>query len=125
MARKGRRTFDRMTFRNDEEFAVYLALTRIQSDLPTDQTIAIVPNARMRVLGHTFEPDLLVVYRGRTGIIEVDGAAHHRRWAADRSRDYLLENAGVDYIAHIPAEDASDPDEVAAFARRFVRRLSG
>jgi hypothetical protein len=67
---------DYMRFRDKAELVLYEALKEKQHSLPVTDTITIAPNASVRVLGHTWEPDFLVVYRGRTGVIEVDGGSH-------------------------------------------------
>ena len=46
-----------------------------------------MPNPSVRVPGHTWEPDFLVAYNKRVGVIEVDGSTHHNRWAADKTKD--------------------------------------
>ena len=115
---------DRLLFRTPEELLVYDELCRIQRELPRHENLTIAPVQAVRVPGHTWEVDLLVMYRGRVGVIEVDGGAHHGRWAADRTRDRLLEDAGVAYVDRIPVEEARDPAEVRAFLDRFLFRLS-
>jgi len=57
--------------------------------------------------------------------LEVDGATHAARAAADRSRDRRLEDAGIADVDHLDAESASDPAEAAQFVDRFVERLAG
>lgn len=61
---------DHMRFRSTAEVCLYEALKRLQGQLPKDETIAIVPNASVRVRGHTWEPDFLVTYKRRCGVIE-------------------------------------------------------
>ncbi len=66
----------------------------------------------------TWEPDFLVIYKGRAGIIEVDGRTHVKKWLSDGSRDCLFEDAGVAYVDHIDAADIGGP-EVDQFLRRL------
>jgi hypothetical protein len=114
---------DRMAFRDEAEVAMYQALKRAQEAMPSEDSMTIVPNPAIRLPGRTVEPDFLVVYRGRCGAIEVDGATHSGKHASDRSRDRLLEDAGIARIDRIDVADAERPDEADRFVRRFLRRL--
>ena len=75
--------------------------------------------------GRTWEPDFLVVYGGRCGIIEVDGYSHQNRWVADKSHDAIYEDSGIAYIARVPAEDTDDPAVVDDHIQRFLKRVLG
>jgi hypothetical protein len=114
---------DRMAFRDEAEVGMYQALKRVQEAMPSEDAMTIVPNPAVRLPGRTVEPDFLVVYRGRCGAIEVDGATHSGKHAADRSRDRLLEDAGIARIDRIDVQDAERSDEADRFVRRFLRRL--
>jgi len=116
---------DKMRFRDRAELLVYEGLKRSQAKLPHTDTIAIAPNASLRVQGHTFEPDFLVAYLGKSGVVEVDGNSHRNRWAADKTKDSLYEDAGIAYISRINVEDTKNPAEVDAFIERFLTRLRG
>ena len=70
-----------------------------------------------------FIVDAVVGYRGSLGVIEVDGSWHKGRWAADRSRDNLLEDNGVLRVYRIPIEHTEDPDDLDEEIRRFLRKL--
>lgn len=117
-------TEHRLAFDQPEELAVYRQFLTLQATLPLRRSLMVVRGA-VRVPGHTFHPDLLVIHRGRAGAVEVDGSSHYGRAAADRSRDRLLEDAGIYYVDHLDAEAASDPGECALFVERFVDRLAG
>ncbi len=75
------------------------------------------PNCRAR-LGpaeqrQTLEPDFLVCYAGRWGILEVDGAPFHQQPEQDARRDAALRAAGVVVIARFDAIRCYEqPDEV-------------
>jgi hypothetical protein len=112
-----------ITFDEPEEMSVYRALLSLQDRLPARANL-LVARAVVRVPGKNFKPDLLVVYHGRAGVIEVDGASHYARAAADRSRDRLLEDAGIAYIDHLDAESARDEKECQIFVERFINRLA-
>ena len=113
-----------LRFDRPEELVVYRVLLQLQGRLPARRSL-LLARAVVRVPGHTFKPDRLVVHRGRCGVLEVDGATHTARAAADRSRDRLLEDAGIAYVDHLDAESASDPAEAEQFVDRFVERLAG
>lgn len=116
---------DRMQFRSMAEVKVYDALKKRQDRRPGTQTLGIAALPMLNVPSSTWEPDLMVTLNGRVGVIEVDGP-HHRgmdKRAAERSRDRLLEDAGVALIDHIDAVDTDDPMAVDAFVGRFLNRL--
>ncbi|WP_370352766.1 hypothetical protein [Catenulispora sp. EB89] len=119
-------TEDGLWFTNAGELAVYRALKRLQdSVLRSEETIGIYPLAGGRVPGRTWEPDVLVTYKGRAGVIEVDGPHHNGRRAMDRTRDHLLMDAGVAFVDRIPVEVLDSPDELTEALQRFLRRLDG
>lgn len=115
---------DWLAFTNSGERAVYLALKAIQeNDLPSEETIGIYPLAGGRVLGRTWEPDVLITYKGRAGVLEVDGPDHNRRRALDQTRDHLLYDTGVAFVDRVPVEALQDSTELNQVLRRFLRRL--
>lgn len=115
-------TLDGLAFDTPEELSMYRALVSHQAAMAPRKSL-LVARAVVRVPGHTFKPDFIVVHKNRAGVIEVDGASHSGRAAADRSRDRLLEDAGICYVDHLDAESASDPNECVLFVERFVERL--
>lgn len=114
---------DSMRFRDGAETAVYSALKAKQEALPATDSLTIIPNASVRIPGHTWEPDFVVLYRGRAGVIEVDGGSHRKKYAADKSRDKLLEDAGITRVERIDVGDAENPHECQSFVDSFLRRL--
>ncbi len=82
-------TRDRLRFDQPAEVGVYEALRRAQEAFDQHDTLGIAPRVAIRVRGHTFRVDLLVTYKGRVGVIEVDGSSHYGKWSSDRSRDVL------------------------------------
>jgi hypothetical protein len=76
---------DGLHFTNQWEHRVYVVLRSKETSLPPTETIGIFPLPGGRVLGHTVEPDILVTYRGRTGVIEIDGPHHDGRHARHRA----------------------------------------
>lgn len=117
-------TEDYLYFTNPGERTVYRALKQIQENLPKEYTIGIYPLAGGRVPGKTWEPDVLVTYRGRAGVLEVDGPNHNVRRAMDITRDHVLMDAGIAFVDRIPVEVLADSADLEAHLRRFLRRLN-
>lgn len=116
---------DRLAFTNPGELRVYRALRLLQEkELPAEETIAIFPLANGRVSGHTWEPDLIVTYKGRAGVLEIDGPHHRGRGAVDTTRDHLLRDAGFAFVDRLPVEVIESPTDLKASLHRFLRRLS-
>jgi hypothetical protein len=115
---------DSLYFRSDAERRVYRALKRVGGTLPSHESILIAPNAGVRVKGTTLEVDFLVTHKGRVGAIEVDSEYHRGRRDFDKSREKLLEDAGVSYVDRIPAEDSGDDASLDEAVARFLKRLA-
>jgi very-short-patch-repair endonuclease len=118
-----RRTADGMFLTNLEEEKVYAVLRDFQQKQPDVDTVLIAPLPGVRVKQTTLTPDFLVAYRGRVGVIEVDGPHHHGRFGADASRDRLLRAAGVRLVDRILVEDLRSRASVDAFVENFFRQL--
>ena len=58
----------------------------------------------------TYEPDFLVFYNGKVGILEVDGKIYHPESEKEKSqeRDNSFVNSGVKIIAHYDGEDCNN-----------------
>jgi hypothetical protein len=115
---------DGLHFTNEWEQRVYQVLKEHQARLPQNETIGIMPLGALRVPGHTFEPDFLITYRGRVGVIEIDGPHHKSRASADRSRDRLFLHAGVRYVDRLCVEDATKKGDVEKFVIDFLKHLA-
>jgi hypothetical protein len=115
---------DHLTFTNEGELTVYRALKKIQETYPKDETIGIFPLAGGRIRGFTWEPDVLVTYKRRAGVLEIDGPHHNVRRALDVTRDHLWLDAGVAFVDRIPVEVLSDPKELQACLTKFLRRMT-
>jgi hypothetical protein len=116
---------DGLHFTNEWEHRVYQVLKEQQTSLPDNDTIGIMPLGALRVPGHTFEPDFLITYRGRVGVIEIDGPHHKGRASADRSRDRLFKHAGVEDVDRLSVEDSTTKEEVEKFVTDFLKHLGG
>lgn len=115
---------DNLWFRDNAELALYQALKEKQGALPLTETFSIAVNPCIRIPGRTWEPDFIVAYKNRSGIIEVDGTSHLKKYANDRSRDKMLEDAGFYLIDRIDVQDAESPAEAKVFVGRFLARLT-
>ncbi|WBO64935.1 hypothetical protein [Streptomyces camelliae] len=124
MPEKPQWVMDGLAFTNFGERRVYQALKHLQeNELAPEETLSIFPLPNGRVLGHTWEPDMIVTYRGRAGVLEIDGPNHRVRRAMDTSRDHLLRDAGIAYVDRIPVEVIDDAQELLTVLKRFLRRL--
>jgi hypothetical protein len=112
---------DRLPFRDPSEMTLYKVLKRVQERA---EPLGISVNLAFRVHGRTLEVDFLITYRGRVGIIEVDGLTHAGRRSWDRSKDHLLEDAGIFYVDRIDVADAENEAEASRFVERFLSRLA-
>lgn len=117
---------DNLHFTNVWERKVYVVLRAKQASLPPNDTLGIFPLPGGRVDSNsTIEPDFLVTYRGRAGVIEVDGPHHaspHRR-ASDLSREKRLRSAGIAHVDRIDVRDTTTKPEVEALVDTFLLRL--
>jgi hypothetical protein len=68
------------------------------------------------------EPDIVVVFKGHIGIIEVDGAYHTGRAADDHKRDVFFEQSGI-YVKHFNGDDVRA--SVTTVVDTFIRLLTG
>jgi hypothetical protein len=115
---------DDLVFTNPGELRVYRALKRIQEDeYPREKSFTIFPLPRARIPGATREPDFVVTYRGRTGVLEIDGPHHNQRRSHDLSSDHLYRDAGIAWVDRLSVEGTNDPTELDDGLRRFLRRL--
>jgi hypothetical protein len=112
-----------LNFRDSSELLVFEAFERAQKRLSEATSILVAPNAGVYMAGRVREVDFLVTYRGRAGVVEVDGSTHHNRWAADQSRDRMLQDAGISVVERIVAEDTNNPDVLDKFVQCFLDRL--
>jgi hypothetical protein len=105
-------------FRSASELRIFQALE--------DTGALVIPNALARVgLKHRLnkEPDFLVVYKGHTGILEIDGEPWHppTRTVQDHDRDRLFRFHGVELVEHYDATRClNHPDEVVKTFLAFL-----
>jgi hypothetical protein len=111
-------TWEYFRFRSASEVRIAQALDEIQG-------VLFIPNGKAR-LGHpkgreNREPDFLVCYRGKWGILEVDGPTH-RRAATDHARDRLFKLHGIHLVEHYDATECyENPQRVV---KQFLYLLS-
>ena len=68
------------------------------------------------------EPDLVIVFKGKIGVLEVDGAYHTGRAADDHKRDIFFEQSGI-YVKHFNGDDVRG--NVGLVVDTFIRLLTG
>lgn len=115
---------DNLAFTNAGEQRVYRVLkNRQQNVLPATETISIFPLPNGRIAQRTLEPDFLITYKGRAGILEIDGPHHNARRALDVTRDHLMHDSGIAYVDRVPVEALESLAEIEQVIDRFLRRL--
>ena len=115
---------DYLAFTNAGELKVYRALKKLQeNDLPSEETIGIYPLAGGRIPGHTWEPDLLVTYQGRTGVLEIDGPHHNPATRTQYECEHLFRESGIAWVDRVTVEAVDNPGELEQTLRRFLREL--
>lgn len=115
---------DGLYFTNPGELEVYRKLKRLQEEnFPPEENFSIFPLARGRIPGHTREPDFVIAYQGRTGILEIDGPHHNSRRSHDASSEHLYRDAGISFIDRVSVEALDDDTELEQVLTRFFRRL--
>jgi very-short-patch-repair endonuclease len=68
------------------------------------------------------EPDFVIVYKGRVGVLEVDGAYHTGRAADDHKRDLFFEQSGI-FVKHFNGDDVRS--NVKLVVETFLKLLTG
>ncbi|MCF3172372.1 hypothetical protein IPZ61_03400 [Streptomyces sioyaensis] len=114
---------DQMHFTNEWERDVYRVLKKRQAALPDNETIGIMPLGGIRVRLRTFEPDLLITYRGFVGVIEIDGPQHKGHAGIDHSRTRQLLHAGVKVVDRLNVQEVGTLAEVEKFVDDFLTQL--
>ncbi|MCF6376340.1 hypothetical protein L2K70_01840 [Nocardioides KLBMP 9356] len=114
---------DRMSFRSAEEVKVYEALRRAQDRRPEAETLTILALPSARITGNTLEPDFVVCFKNRVGVIEVDGPHHVGKRASDTSRDRLFRYCGIAEVDHFDVTDVRDAEALDRLVEGFLWRL--
>ncbi|WP_143668422.1 hypothetical protein [Streptomyces sp. f150] len=116
---------DNLAFTNEGEQRVYRLLKHRQEKiLPPEETISIFPLPNGRIAGRTWEPDFLITYKGRAGVLEIDGPHHNARRALDVTREHLMHDSGIAYVDRVPVEALDSRQEIDQVIDRFLRRLA-
>lgn len=123
-SRSARVTHDGLWFANQAEVEVYEAFRRAQRDPRfLSPGFAVLPGPVWTMPDGTREPDLVVVYGGRVGIVEVDGGVHAGRRSSDKARERQFDRIGVAFIDRIDAEATRCAAEVDVWVAEFLRIL--
>jgi hypothetical protein len=116
-----------LRFRSKAEFNVFNGFRQKARSLPVHENLVITVNCPVMVPnGSVPEVDVVVLYKGRVAVIEVDDDTHRRanRYVADHSRDKVLRDCGI-YVERVASEDTYKPKEVEALVQNVLSRLSG
>jgi len=115
------RIWENFRFRSESEVRIAAALDKVHG-------VMFLPNCKARVGSSDSrlnrEPDFLVCYKGKWGILEVDGEPSHppTRTVEDHERDRLFRLHGVQVVEHFDAGECfENPDGVV---RKFLYLLS-
>jgi hypothetical protein len=116
-ATKQPRTWNGFRFRSESEIQIARALDKVPG-------VLFFPNCKAR-LGHpknreNREPDFLVCYKGKWGVLEVDGEPTHppSRTVEDHTRDRLFRLHGILIVEHFDAVECfENADQVV---KRFL-----
>jgi hypothetical protein len=65
-----------MRFRSEAEAIMFDSLAEKQKQLPKADTILIIPLPSVWTGRNRWEPDFIVTYKGRSGVIEIDDPTH-------------------------------------------------
>lgn len=68
------------------------------------------------------EPDIVIVFKGKIGVLEVDGHYHTGRAADDHKRDLFFEESGI-FVKHFNGDDVRGNVELVVDT--FLRLLTG
>jgi hypothetical protein len=87
-------------FRHESEIEIAKELDKRQ--------ITFFPNAGCRTMNCnqmiSREPDFLIVYKGKVGILELDGSSHCKSVVLDHQKDRLFKKQGINVVEHYPSE---------------------
>lgn len=83
-------------YRSKSEVKIAKALEQVEG-------VLFWPNSAAMSHGVQKEPDFLIFYRDKSGVLEVDGPTHAGRAADDSIRDSYFQRHGM-FVKHYPAE---------------------
>lgn len=108
-----------LLFRSKAEITLFGALTRAK--------LAVAPLPVFVRIGKTYnriEPDFLVVHKGLTFVVEVDGDTYHRELPAEADRRLIpLTYEGVE-VRRIRASELSTEKEADAVVRNLIQFMT-
>ena len=113
------RMWENLRFRSESEKRIAQALDAAGAMfLPSCRARATADGAR-----RTVEPDFLVCWKGRWGILEVDGEPFHpsRRTVHDHARDRVFKTHGIMVVEHFDASECFE--KPADVVRKFLTLL--
>jgi hypothetical protein len=109
------RTVDGLLFRSQPEIRLYQALKALGVSFAPLPVFVRGGQSYRRI-----EPDFVIVHRGVTMAVEVDGDTVHRETPAEaHDRTTMLQHEGVQ-IERVKASDCETPEGAATCAKRLV-----
>jgi hypothetical protein len=90
-----------LSFRHNTEIELAKELER--------RGIMFFPSAGVRVTNSltderkTLEPDFLILYKGKMGILELDGESHKEKHYSDAQRARIFKKQGISIVEHYPS----------------------
>lgn len=111
---KGAITYNGRFYRSNDETLVARELDRrgiLFFPLPTASRSSVLK-----------EPDLVIVFKGKIGVLEVDGHYHTGRAADDHKRDLFFEQSGI-YVKHFNGDDVRG--NVSMVVDTFLKLVTG
>ena len=87
-------------FRHESEIEIAKELDKRQ--------ITFFPNAGCRTMNCnqmvSRVPDFLIIYKGKVGILELDGSSHCNSVVTDHQKDRLFKKQGINVVEHYPSQ---------------------
>lgn len=106
-----------------EESRLCDALLARAKTMDSFESMLVAPQPTVIAGGRRFRPDVFL-YKNSAVVVELDDPSHYggERYVADRTRDYLMEDCGVQ-VLRVPLEDTHHPDGLDEWVQRIVSRV--
>jgi hypothetical protein len=108
--------------RSQGEVTIFNAIEQKRTELRVDDGILVLPAPSAWDGKRHWQPSLVVVYRGRVGVIQVGDTSETQQ---AKNMNQGLASSGIPLIAGIGDEDAMDDRRCAQFIDKFLDGLAG
>jgi hypothetical protein len=111
--------YNGLFYRSQSEVAIARTLDQIE-------TLLYLPDCASSSHNVVREPDFLIFYRGRAGVLEVDGPTHKGQAADDHQRDSFFQRHGL-FVKRYRSEDCVQTPEVVVkdFLQLLIKSPAG